>query len=115
MARQPFYSKWINDQHFNAEKLATLHVDNNSMAPRIQNGDQLLIDQSQTLIHNGRIYAIWIDNHLQIKRLYEQDDGSLLMKSDVTESQGNVHIPVELRNQIHILGRVVHVQGTAGL
>ena len=116
MVKQVYYAKWVREQQLNPSALATVHADSDKMAPRIQCGDQLLVDRSQTDIISGRIYVMWYNNRLWVKRFHEQDDGSLLIEADNSQTMPSVlQLPASLRAQAHILGRVVHVQGTAGL
>ena len=116
MVKPVFYAEWVREQQLDPTMLVTVYTGNDKMAPRIQCGDHLLVDRSQNVIDNGRIYALWYLDRLWIKRLYEQDDGCLLITADSPDDGvPPLCLSAEARDSLHIIGRVIHIQGTAGL
>ena len=107
-----FRKDWIESLRLDVDRLVVLHAKGDSMAPRIQNGDVVLTDLSDTKIQDGKIYAIRIEDQLIIKRIHMSYDGSLIIHSD-NNSPEYCDMPVAKVNipDINILGRVLWVAG----
>lgn len=111
---QAFRADWIRSEHLKPKKLAAMKADGDSMEQRIQHGDALVIDTSQTEVRDDRVYAIWYDGGERVKRLYRLPGGGLRIHSDNPKYPDLVLKPDEL-DQVRIIGRVVHTGGTGGL
>lgn len=111
---QAFRADWIRKMGLKPAMLASLSADGDSMEPRIQSGDALVVDTSQTQVIDGRVYAIWYDGGERVKRLYRLPGGGLRISSDNPD-----FAPIDLNHEqtahVRILGRVVHVAGEGGL
>jgi phage repressor protein C with HTH and peptisase S24 domain len=111
---QAFRADWIRKMGLKPASLACLEATGHSMEPRIQDGDGLVIDRSQTDVQDGRVYALWYDGGERVKRLYRLPGGGLRIASD-----NPAFAPIDLQHdslaRITILGRVVHVAGEGGL
>ena len=112
---QVFRAEWVRDQRLRPAKLACMYAHGNSMEPRIQNGDSLLVDTGQHDVIDGRVYAVWYADELRVKRLYKRVDGGLIIHSDNERDFPRQEVPVDQLEHIRIIGRIVHVQGTGGL
>ena len=107
-----FRKDWIESLKLNIDHLVVLHARGDSMAPRIQHGDVVLTDLSDTKIQDGKVYAIRIEDQLIIKRIHMHYNGSLIIHSD-NNSPEYCDMPVAKVNvpDINILGRVLWVAG----
>lgn len=63
------------------ENMRLLTVTGSSMSPRIEDGDQVIVDQSQRELYEGRIYAIRIDREIIIRRI-AKEPGKIILISD---------------------------------
>ena len=85
--------------------MVLMDVTGTSMEPEIRDGDTLLIDQSQTGILAGSIYAVGVEDTVMVKRM-EKRPGALVLHSDNPE-----YAPVVLRGDeiegVRVIGRVV--------
>jgi phage repressor protein C with HTH and peptisase S24 domain len=111
---QAFRSDWIRKMGLKPSMLASLSADGHSMEPRIQHGDALVIDISQTQVQDGKVYALWYDGGERVKRLYRLPGGGLRIASD-NPSYTPIDLQPEHTAHVRVLGRVVHVSGEGGL
>ena len=61
-----FRHDWIN-QKGTPSQMVLMEVPGDSMSPEIKDGDTVLIDQGQTDIYVGKIYAISIGHEIMIR------------------------------------------------
>ena len=91
----------------NHKEMVLLRVSGDSMSPSIENGDVVLLDQSQRNPHPGMIYAVGVEDMVYLKRVDAQP-GKLILYSDNRE-----YAPIEidtrgdLENQARIIGRAI--------
>ncbi len=103
--RFAFRSKWIRARG-NPQEMVLMDIYGDSMEPEIKAGDTALIDQSQTDVHVGRIYAIGIDSEVFIKYV-DRIPGKYILRS---ANKNYEPIPVDLNEEscnVRIIGRVV--------
>lgn len=106
-----FLTDWIRGQRLNPRRLVAMQVAGESMEPRLTDGDTLLVDLSQTMVYDGRIYAIRYGDELRVKRLFKRYDGGLLLRSDNLAIYPEEFIPPEGLEFVQVIGRVVWVGG----
>jgi transcriptional regulator with XRE-family HTH domain len=111
---QAFRADWIRKMGLKPVMLASLSADGHSMEPRIQHGDALVIDTSQTQVQDGKVYALWYDGGERVKRLYRLPGGGLRIASD-NPAYAPIDLLPEYTAHVRVLGRVVHVAGEGGL
>lgn len=111
---QAFRADWIRRRNLRPSALAWLLTEDDSMAPRIQRGDSLVVDTVATYVQDGRVYALWYDGGLRVKRLYRLPGGGLRIQSD-NAAYTAIDLGAQLVQHVRILGRVVHVAGEGGL
>ncbi|MEG6550179.1 helix-turn-helix transcriptional regulator [Desulfocurvibacter africanus] len=105
MGRFAFRSSWIRSKG-NPESMVLMDVTGDSMSPTIEEGDATLIDQSQTDIYIGKIYAIGIDSEVFVKYV-DRVPGKFILRS---ANKDYAPIPVDLTDEscnVRIIGRVV--------
>ncbi len=90
-----------------AASLVAMEVSGDSMEPGIRAGDTVIIDQAQTAVVAGGIFAVGIDDAILVKRL-EKRPGRLVLISD-NRAYETVLIDADAAN-VRILGRVVWLQ-----
>lgn len=111
---QAFRADWIRKKHLQPQKLASMTADGDSMEERIQHGDALVVDTSQTDVMDGKVYALWYDGGERVKRLYRLPGGVLRIQSD-NPKHPTIEVPASEMEHVRIIGRVVHVSGEGGL
>jgi len=111
---QAFRADWIRRKRLKPQKLASMTAEGDSMEERIQHGDALVVDTSQTDVLDGKVYAIWYDGGERVKRLYRLPGGGLRIKSD-NQRHPTIEVPASEASHVRIIGRVVHISGEGGL
>lgn len=111
---QAFRADWIRRKGLKPVHLACMTADGPSMESRIQDGDALVVDTSQTEVVDGKVYGLWYDGGERVKRLHRLPGGGLRINSDNPEFAPIDLLPTQLEH-VHIIGRVVHVAGEGGL
>lgn len=71
-------------------------------------GRQLLVDLQQNRIEDGRVFLLQTPAGHQVRRLYIQIDGSVLVRADNRDVPEQVASP----EAIKVIGRVISHQGT---
>ncbi|ENV36834.1 hypothetical protein F959_01641 [Acinetobacter venetianus RAG-1 = CIP 110063] len=91
----------------NIDKIEALIFYSNILAPHINDGDIILIDKSKQDIHDGKIYAIDINQTLYFRLIHSTLDGQIILSTTTG------HIPMETnsRENVPIYGRVIYRQG----
>lgn len=92
---------------------ATMSVSGNSMGPRIEDGDSVLVDYCRQTILDGKVYAfVWQDEYF-IKRVFKEVGGGLRLVSDNQDK--NQHpdrmIPPDHIEEFRLIGQVVGLAG----
>ncbi len=87
--------------------MVLMDVFGNSMEPEIREGDMVLVDQSQTGIFAGSIYAVGLEDAVMIKRL-ERKMGEVVLHSDNPD-----YAPIPIRgdelDSFRVIGRIVWI------
>lgn len=112
---QVFRAEWVRKERLKPSALASMYVRGDSMAPRLRDGDSVVVDTSQVTVIDGRVYALWYAGELRVKRLYKSIDGGLVIHSDNEADYPRMDAAPDQLEHIRIIGRVVHLQGTGGL
>lgn len=107
----PISRQWIIEQRYPQAALKAVTVTGDSMSPRLQNGDMLLVNTADNKPVSGNIYAIAVDNELRVKRLLKRMDGSWIISSDNKANPAYVDETISHHNfeQLRIIGRAVKV------
>lgn len=89
------------------ESLALIEAVGNSMAPRIEDGDLLLVNHADRDFRNGAIYVVEIDSALMVKRI-ERRDSHIVLHSENTRYQPQT-LSVADSRQLRFIGRVIWI------
>lgn len=104
-----FNVDWMSEKG-DPDSMKLLTVTGNAMAPRIEDGNHVLIDESQKDFFEGRIYAVRIDEEILIRRIAREPGRILLISDNHDASPGPIIL--ENNNPAHDwapIGRVVFV------
>lgn len=105
-----FDANWLATNNLKQKNLFITKVRGDSMTERLNDGDSVMIDKSQTNIIDGKIYAIIVGGDAKIKRLKRLFDMSVEIISDNDMYKIEI-IPADELDYLHIIGRVVHFSG----
>jgi len=101
-----FDKEWLKRRGA-ADRMVLMDVFGNSMTPEIKDGDAVLIDQSQSDIIAGAIYAVGVDETIMVKRI-EKHPGKLVLLSDNRE-YAPIFLNAEETESIRIIGKVLWI------
>lgn len=88
----------------NPKTMRMFEVSGGSMAPTLNEGDMVLVDQSKAELIVGKIFVVTLDDALMVKRL-GVEPGVIALKSDSGEK--DILVPKELQSQLRIDGQVI--------
>ena len=77
-----------------------------SMEPRIQDGDLLLVDTTEQQFHSFGVYVLEVGGERLVKRVQRKVDGSLTLISDNTAYEAD-HVPAAEAANVTVVGRVL--------
>ncbi len=88
-------------------QMVLMRVDGDSMEPHVQNGDVVLIDQSQTTLRAGGLFAVAVEDLVYLK-VIDALPGKIILKS-YNEAYAPLEIDArgDLADGIKIVGRAV--------
>lgn len=104
-----FPRKWIQRESLDPDHLVLIYAGNESMEPRIHNGDMLMIDTAFTALSDGKVYAICIGDEIVIKRVFRKFD-SVILRSDNQKYEDDL-LTIDQANRLIVVGRVVWLSG----
>lgn len=99
-----FQSSWLSKKGSFSHMVA-MEVFGNSMEPEIREGDTVLIDQSQTGILAGAIYAVGVEDTILVKRI-EKHPNKLVLCSD-NRDYAPIYLNREETGSVRIIGKVI--------
>lgn len=90
-----------------AESLALVEAVGDSMTPRIDDGDLLLVNHADREFRNGAIYVVEIDEALMVKRI-ERRDSHIVLHSD-NQRYASQTLSVADSRKLRFIGRVIWI------
>lgn len=101
-----FRSDWLCRKG-QAASMVLMDVVGDSMSPAIEDGDMVLIDQSQTGVVPGAIYAVGIEDGVYVKRL-DLLPGTLVLNS-INPAYSPIQVPLrgDLADTVRVIGRII--------
>nr|WP_167128159.1 S24 family peptidase [Nitratidesulfovibrio liaohensis] len=101
-----FRSDWLVRKG-QVASMVLMDVVGDSMAPAIEDGDMVLIDQSQTGVVPGAIYAVGVEDGVYVKRL-DFLPGTLVLNS-VNPTYSPIEVPLrgDLADTVRVIGRII--------
>lgn len=97
-----FSSRWLRAQGLDPASLSAILVQGDSMAPLLNDGDEILVDRTPRPLRDG-IHVVRVDGTLLVKRLDAGRPGLIRLVSE-----NEVYRPVELpTGDVEVVGRVV--------
>ena len=90
-----------------AGRMVLMRVTGDSMEPEIQDGDMVLLDQSQNTPRPGLIYAVSVEDMIYLKEVNAQPGKLVLSSYNPAYAPIEVDMRGDLADAVKILGRVV--------
>jgi phage repressor protein C with HTH and peptisase S24 domain len=97
-----FSHGWLRGMGLNPAQLSTIAVAGDSMYPILNDGDEILVDQSRRALRDG-IHVVRVGDHLLVKRIDMGRPGMVRLKSE-----NPAYDPIDLApEEVAVIGRVV--------
>jgi len=97
-----FSASWLRGMGLNPARLTTIAVAGDSMFPTLNDGDEILVDQSRQSLRDG-IHVVRVGDSLLVKRIDMGTLGRVRLKSD-----NAIYDPIDLApDEVAVIGRVV--------
>ena len=100
--------RWLNQRGFRINHLTFFQAEGDSMYPTISDGDALLIDLSEKMPKDGRIYILRHGDQTLVKRVQGIRNGIRLI-SDNKAFYDPVDLTFDESLDLEVIGRVVHI------
>ncbi len=101
-----FQAGWLQSKGVK-NRMVLMDVFGNSMSPEIKDGDTVLIDQSQTDIFAGTVYAVGVEDTIMVKRI-EKHPRKLVLLSDNKE-YAPIFLSDDEMDRVRIIGKVLWI------
>lgn len=101
-----FRTEWLQNKGVK-NRMVLMDVSGNSMSPEIKDGDTVLIDQSQTNIFAGTVYAVGVEDTIMVKRI-EKHPRKLVLLSD-NKKYAPIFLSDDEMDRIRIVGKVLWI------
>lgn len=106
---------WFQKYGINPDRVRRFRVSGDSMEPMLYARDTILVNQDETTIVDGKMYAIRYGDELRVKYLSQRLDGTIILRS-VNPLYKEEEVPPALASEhIAVIGRVRDRSGTGGL
>ncbi|HEF4770882.1 XRE family transcriptional regulator [Burkholderia multivorans] len=111
--RQAFRRAWLQRLGIDPNHAATIVAEGMSMAPRIEDGDSLVVNYKEHHITSGKVYVLSFAHELFIKRLFRKPTGGVRIVSDNPDKTRYPDWDVEPDDidNLVVIARVVGVSG----
>jgi len=107
-----FDAGWVESLNVSAKELVIFDVVGNSMAPRIQDGDAVLVHADQKVLVDDAIYVLSKNDQFFLKRVRLNPIGGLTLVSDnPAPDYPDIPVAEEDIKKLSIIGRVLWVGG----
>ena len=102
-----FRRTWLTKKGLSPSSLKVIDITGDSMVGKLADGDQVLIDMSQTTPKSGYAYVLRQGDELLVKYAQLLPDGILRVTSENSQSYPPYDIDLAKTSDVSILGRVV--------
>ena len=106
----PFDDHFFNKRGIRPQNFKLIYAKGDSMAPYINDKDAVGVDISEIEPKEGEVYALFLDGHQMIKRIFLEGGGVLRLESDNKIYKDKIISP-ENGDSLHIIGRVRYRSG----
>jgi phage repressor protein C with HTH and peptisase S24 domain len=93
----------VEKKQYLVKDIRLIEITDGSLAPVLPEKTIVAISLSDTMIRNGKLYAVDYNGFLLVRAVYETPNG---IKLTTYNGENDEHIPMENRHQIKVLGKV---------
>ncbi len=101
-----FSRRWLRQQGLDPARLSLVVVSGDSMVPTLADGDEILVESSDSRVRDG-VHVVLVDSNALVKRIDTSRAGRVRLISD-----NSIYPPLDLpANEVDVIGRVVWKSG----
>lgn len=101
-----FHREFLESNGLDPQQILLLVAPDDSMTGRIEKGDRILVDLSDTEVHADDMFAIMVNGRPRLRWIRQDLEGSYVIQAERSEYYPDATITAEKLKQLHILGRV---------
>lgn len=100
-----FHESWFEHRRIKPSSVKAMYVRGNSMQPLLYDMDTILLDESNTEIVDGDIYAVIYKKRLYIKELRTSENGIDIISYH--SDYKTMHVTQETLKDFHVIGKMI--------
>lgn len=101
-----FRTDWLRSKG-KPESMVLMEVSGDSMEPELRDGDTVLINQGQTDILAGKVYAVGIEDTVVVKQVERRPGALVLRSANPAYAPITIDMQGDLADTVRIIGRVI--------
>ncbi|MEE1883369.1 LexA family transcriptional regulator [Pseudomonas soli] len=101
-----FQREFLERNNLDRQKILLIAATDDSMAPRFQKNDLVLIDLSETTVSHDDMFAIMISGRPRLRWIRQDLKGDYVIQAEKRDYYPDETISAETLKDMHILGRV---------
>lgn len=113
--KHSYSQAWLLKEGLEAAQLSRIQAVGRSMEPVIWDGDMLLVNRSEKIIKDGKIYAFRVGDEIRVKRLFRLMDGRVRVVSDNPDKNLYPDEHLSIDDMPEVIGRVRDRSGNTNL
>lgn len=104
-----FNISYIKQRGLNQDKLITIFAPDDSMAPLIRKGDELLIDLTENTVKLADLFAILVNSQVWIRWIRPEIDNCFTVAAEDSEYYPDIKLSKDDTSALEIIGRVARI------
>lgn len=113
--KHSYSQAWLLKEGLEAAQLSRIQAVGRSMEPTIWDGDMLLVNRSERVIKDGKIYAFRVGDEIRVKRLFRLMDGRVRVVSDNPDKNLYPDEHLSIDDMPEVIGRIRDRSGNTNL
>lgn len=101
-----FQKDFLEANDLDRQKILLVAAPDDSMSPRIQKSDLVLIDLGETVVSHDDMFAIMVNGRPRLRWIRQDLEGNYVIQAEHREYYPDEKITAEKLKALHILGRV---------
>lgn len=101
-----FQREFLERNNLDHQNILLIAATDDSMSPRIEKNDLVLIDLSETIVNHDDMFAIMVSGRPRLRWIRQDLSGDYIVQAENREYYHDETISVEKLKALHILGRV---------
>lgn len=101
-----FHKDFLQEHKLDRNKILLVAAPDDSMSGKIEKGDLVLVDLSETVVSHDDMFAIMVAGRLRLRWIRQDLDGNYVIQAERRQYYPDEPVTAEKLGSLHILGRV---------